>query len=204
MHPQTLYPKTKQVLIDIAKLQLPGKFYLAGGTALALQLGHRKSIDLDLFSAEFPKRDILLQNLRSLNPTISAEAEGTLDTLIDEVKVSFLEYTYPLLEDLTEFEGLNIASVKDIACMKLTAISSRGSKKDFIDFYNILQTTDLATLFTSFEKKFEGVSYQKLHILKSLTYFEDAEKDPDPDYIEKFDWEEVKRFLEKTTTEYLK
>ena len=178
-------------------------FYLAGGTALALQLGHRKSVDLDFFSGNFTKRDIILQQLHGLNPNITHEAPGTIDCLIDDVKVSFLEYNYPLLEDLGEFEYVKVASVSDIACMKLSATSSRGSKKDFVDLYIILQKFSLEDLFLQFEKKFIGVSYQKLVLLKSLTYFSDAENEPDPDYTKDLSWEEIKRFIEDKVKAYL-
>jgi hypothetical protein len=203
MYPQTLYPKTKQVLEKLEKLEL-NNFYLAGGTALALQLGHRKSIDLDFFTDNFPKRDILLQKLHGLNPTITQEAQGTLDVLIEEVKVSFLEYKYPLVCPLVKYGKTELADITDIACMKLTAISSRGSKKDFIDLYFILKTRTLNEVIEVFRKKFEGVDYQETHILKSLVFFEDANRDPDPDYIESINWEEVKDTLEKTVENFIR
>jgi hypothetical protein len=203
MYPQTLYPKTRQVLDKIKDLNIIKGFYMAGGTALALQLGHRKSMDLDFFSDEFPKKDLLIQSLTGLNPQITQEAQGTMDLLIDGVKVSFLEYNYPLLKDLNEFEGIKIASVIDIACMKLTAISSRGSKKDFVDLYVIMEKYSLDELFSEFEKKFVGVSYQKLIILKSLIFFSDAESEPDPDLANELDWETVKNTIEKKVKKYL-
>jgi hypothetical protein len=203
MYPQTLYPKTRQVLEKIKDLTFMTDFYLAGGTALAFQLGHRKSVDLDFFSDNFPKRDLILQQIRGFDPQITHEAPGTIDLLIDDVKVSFLEYNYPMLEDLVEFEGVKIASIIDIACMKLSATSSRGSKKDFIDLYMILQNFSLEDLFLEFEKKFVGVSYQKLVLLKSLTYFSDAETEPDPDYTHDLSWDEIKSFIEKRVKIYL-
>jgi predicted nucleotidyltransferase component of viral defense system len=139
MHEATLYPKTKQILDQISSEPFLNHFYLAGGTALALQLGHRKSSDLDWFSPQFPKIQLLLQNLNKYKVTVTQTAPGTLDTLIDGVKVSFLEYTYPMIEKLVPFNGIQMASVSDIACMKITAISSRGSKKDFVDLYEILR-----------------------------------------------------------------
>jgi len=92
MYPQTLYPKTREVLEKIKGLPILENFYLAGGTALSLQLGHRKSVDLDFFTPNFPKRDILISSLKQFEPTIAQEAEGTLDLLISNVKVSFLQY----------------------------------------------------------------------------------------------------------------
>ena len=204
MYPKTLYPKTKQVLIKLVKQGLVTDFYLAGGTGLSLQLGHRKSIDLDFFTDNFPKRDLLLASLKKLKPKIIHEARGTLDLSIEGVMVSFLEYRYPLISDLTDFEGVKMASVVDIACMKLTAISSRGSKKDFVDFYEILKIFSLEQLFDNFEKKYKGVKYQKLHLLKSLVYFADAESDPEPILLKKMDWNIVKKKLEKEIKAHLK
>jgi len=203
MYPETLYPKTKQILDKIKSLPILSQFYLSGGTALSLQLGHRKSVDLDFFSADFPKRDLILQAFSQYNPKIIQEASGTLDLVIDEVKVSLLEYKYPLIGELTEFEGVKMAGVTDIACMKLSAISSRGSKKDFIDLYKILQKISLNEIFTKFEIKFKGVEYQKTHILKSLLTFDLADDDPEPDYIEKINWINVKGSIEKDVKNYL-
>jgi predicted nucleotidyltransferase component of viral defense system len=189
--------KTRQVLNKIKDALVLDDFYLAGGTALSLILGHRKSVDLDFFCSRFPKVEILIAKLKHLSPKIINQDKGTLDLYIDGVKVSFLEYKYPLIGDFLEFDGVKIASLDDIACMKLSAISSRGSKKDFIDLYFILQKKNLKELLSLFEKKFEGVNYQMAHILKSLIYFEEAEKDPDPLFLVSFDWEKAKDFLKE-------
>jgi hypothetical protein len=203
MYPETLYPKTKQVLDNIKELPILDGFYLAGGTALSLQLGHRKSVDLDFFTDNFPKRELLLQAFSKYSPKVIQEAPGTLDLIIDDVKVSFLEYKYPLVSDFSNFEGVRMASIDDIACMKLSAVSSRGSKKDFIDLYKILQKIGLNEIFLKFDQKFKGVEYQKTHILKSLLTFDLANDDPQPDYIEHIDWMNVKRSIEKDVKNYL-
>jgi hypothetical protein len=195
--------KTKQVLDKIKNLPILTNFYLAGGTALSLQLGHRKSVDLDFFSRDFPKRDLILQEFDGFKPKIIQEAPGTLDMLIDDVVVTLLEYKYPLIDDLAEFDGVKMASIADIASMKLSAISSRGSKKDFVDLYMILQKISLAEILTKFEKKYEKVEYQKTHILKSLLTFDLANEDPDPDYLEKIEWKNVKMSLERDVKNYL-
>jgi len=166
-------------------------------------LGHRKSIDLDFFSSSFPKFEILVAELKTLNPKVINQDKGTLDLYIDGVKVSFLEYKYPLVGDFLEFDQVKVASLEDIACMKLSAISSRGSKKDFIDLYFILQKFSLGELLDLFEKKFKGVDYQMSHILKSLVYFEEAEKQPDPEFLVDVDWNEVKSFLEGKVKELI-
>ncbi len=203
MYPETLYPKTKQVLDKLRSDPILEPFYLAGGTALSLQLGHRKSIDLDFFSSNFPEIDILKQKLKDLDPTVIQEAPGTLDVLIDDVKVSFLEYKYKLLEDFVDFEGVKLAGVLDIACMKLSAMSSRGSKKDFVDLYKILQSISLQKLLDSFGDKFVGVSHQTSHLLKSLVHFDDAEADPEPDYIEKIAWSDVKTSISRDVLTFM-
>lgn len=202
MYPETLYTKTKQVLDKVKKVQIIEGFYLAGGTGLALQFGHRKSIDLDFFTKTYPKKEILISALAYLKPKIIQDAPNTLDLTIEGVKVSFLEYKYPLLEKFTEYEGVKVAPPIDIACMKVTAISSRGSKKDFIDLHFILQKYSLEELFTAFNKKYQKVEFQKLHILKSLIYFSDAEADPSPDLIKEVNWNSVKENIAKTVKKY--
>lgn len=203
MYPATLYPKTVQVLEKICNQSFLAGFYLAGGTALALQLGHRKSIDLDFFTQDSFNPKTLLRELAVFNPTVLQETTGTLDVMIDDVKVSFFEYKYPLLEQFTEFSGILLASVLDIACMKFTAISSRGSRKDFIDLYFVLNTLSLNHIFEQFEIKFQNIKYSRTHILKSLTYFVDAETDPDVDYLIPISWEEIKQSLTKDVVEYM-
>ncbi len=195
MFDSTLYPKTKQVLTKLAPIQIVKQFYLAGGTGLALQLGHRKSIDLDLFTRNYPKNELLLAQLKSFSPRITQQAEGTLDVIIDQVKVSFLEYDYPLIADKHQYQRMDVADVKDIACMKLTAISSRGSKKDFVDLYFILQDYTLDQIWTWFEQKYKEVDYQKLHMLKSIVYFDDADQDPEVNYLEPVEWAMIKQSL---------
>lgn len=200
MFEKAIDPKTRQVLGKLRDIRVLDRFYLAGGTALSLILGHRKSVDLDFFSANFPKAEILFAKLKHLNPKVINQDKGTLDLYIYGVKVSFLEYNYPLIGDFLEFDGVRIASLADIACMKLSAISSRGSKKDFIDIYFILKKESLDKILSLFKKKFEGVDYQMAHILKSLVYFEEADKDPDPVFLAPFDWEEAKKALETNTS----
>lgn len=192
MYSETLYPETSKVLSKLAKYSLMKGFYLAGGTGLALQLGHRKSIDLDFFSSIFPRNDLLLQKLSDLKPQVLSESEGTLDLSIDGVKVSFLEYNYRLLQGLINYEEVRVASILDIACMKITAISSRGSRKDFVDLYSIFSKYSLKEILNNFMKKYQNISYNKVHILKSLTYFKEADEEPELDYIVKTNWEEVK------------
>jgi len=197
MHPETINEKTKSVLAKIAKLDFINGFYLAGGTALAIQLGHRESVDLDFFS----NKKFYVQGLKSQlsqvgNLEVDYEDEDTLNGMLDEVKISFFYYGYGRIFDLIEYEGIFLASERDIAAMKIDTISSRGNKKDFVDVYFLLKKYSLDQLVGFFEKKYKNIRYNKLHILKSLVYFEDADSDPDPLLLVDFDWEESKVFLE--------
>jgi len=173
-----------------------GGFYLAGGTALALQWGHRTSIDLDFFNSDSFSEDALISNLRAISGIqIISKASETLHLHIGNTKVSFLGYHYPMLFPCRAFEGAMIASPQDIAAMKLNAVASRGTKRDFVDLYVLSLRYGLGELVNFFEQKFAGVEYNIIHILKSLTYFTDAETEPLPHLLQPLNWDEIKRFF---------
>ena len=206
MYEKVINAKTKRVLESLDKIEVIKNFYLAGGTALALQLGHRKSIDLDLFS----RKDFSTEELKTIlsqmgRLKIYSEEERTLNANLNGVKISFLGYKYKMLFPLVEYgKDLKLASAQDIACMKVDAISSRGSKKDFIDFYFLLKKYSLKEILSFFDKKYSDIKYSQLHILKSLIYFQDAEEDPMPLMFESIDWNEVKKELRKGVKEFIK
>lgn len=196
MYLDTLAPNTKALFDKLSLLPLPANFYLSGGTALALHLGHRESEDLDFFSKEeFDPQKI--QTLLDSNLKLSdiTQDPGTLNCYADGVKLQFLHYPYDLLEKPQVFNRINLSSVADIACTKLLTISSRGSKKDFIDLYFILGSHSLADLFRLLERKYPNQSYNALHILKSLVYFDDADSQPSPKMHKNISWPEVKKFI---------
>lgn len=197
MHPEAISAKTRLVLEKIKKSGLAQNFYLAGGTALAIQLGHRESIDLDFFYREEFSNSKLKEKLSKIGDYfLTSEEEGTLHGTLDDVKLSFLKYDYAQLYPLLEFEGIKLADLRDIAAMKIDAISSRGSKKDFMDLYFLLEKYSLAELIAFFEKKFKGIRYNKLHILKSITFFAEAEDDPASVMLKDVNWETVKKKIE--------
>lgn len=172
------------------------EFYLAGGTALALQLGHRRSVDFDFFvEGEFRPRDVALR-LRALGRFEPwTEAANTLHGLLDGIRVSFLGYRYPLLEPLVQEGCLRLASARDIACMKLSAVASRAAKKDFIDLFFLSKLIPLGEMLRDYHAKdvIEGLGDYQL--LKSLTYFSEAENDPAPQMLVPAVWDEVKAAL---------
>lgn len=196
MHKEAIDERTKRVWDKIAKSGIAGRFYLAGGTALAVHLGHRKSIDLDFFSQEdFSTPDLKRQLSQIGEIVLLGEADGTLHVTVDLVMVSFLHYGYRLLFPPVIFEGLAMADERDIAAMKLDTVSSRGSRKDFIDIYELLKKHTLAELIDFFETKYTGIKYNMLHILKSLVYFEDADGEPPPMMLYDANWDDVKQSI---------
>jgi hypothetical protein len=168
-------------------------FYLSGGTGLALQLGHRESEDLDFFSQESFSPQQIEQDLFAFGSLSQTElTEGTLNTYLQGVKLQFLEYPYTLLEPFTVWNGIQISSVLDIACTKLQTIGLRGSKKDFVDLYFLLEHYTLEDLLQATAKKYSQSDYSQTHIMKSLVYFVDAEDQPMPRMHKSVEWSEIK------------
>ena len=202
MHEEILEQKTKLVFGKIGKIRITTNFYLAGGTGLALQFGHRKSLDLDFFSKNKISVRDLKKELRKLGVLrIISEQEDTLNCILDGVKISFFEYPYRVLFPFVRYNKIKIANFKDIACMKLDAISSRGSKKDFVDLYFFLEKLSLKKLLILFDRKYQEIKYNRLHLLKSLSYFEEAEKEPMPKMLLDVSWNDIKKEIIKKVAE---
>ena len=199
MSQEILSKKTKADLETLKEAGVLRDFYLAGGTGLALQFRHRISLDLDFFTKKAFEEKILVQKIKKLGKfSIEKEAENTLVGIFQGSRITFLSYDYPLLSPLKEIEGIKVADIKDIGCMKIAAISSRGTKKDFIDLFFICQNGILLkVLLKLFRKKYKSVDYNMMHILKSLVYFEDAQKDPMPRMTIPVSWARVKNFFKK-------
>ncbi len=195
-HKEVITREVENTIKNLRRKDVLSKFYLAGGTAIALQFGHRKSIDLDFFSQlPFNEEELLQQLIGIRGLSVISRMKETLHVHVKGTKVSFLGYSYKLLFPLKSFLGINIADPRDIACMKISAISSRGTKRDFIDLYIAAKSYGLAELMKLFKQKFSEASYSTVHILKSLTYFDNAEKDPMPDMVIKVSWDEIKQFF---------
>lgn len=205
MYIESIDKKTSRVLEEVKKSGITHDFYLAGGTALALQLGHRLSVDLDWFSAKKFSVAKLKKELSRLGKLeITGEEPGTLHGVLNGVKISFFHYEYKMLFPFVNDGGIKVADARDIAAMKLDTISSRGSKKDFIDLYFLLQEYPLEEIIGFFEKKYRGIKYNKVHILKSLTYFESAERDPMPIMLKRVGWDSVKKNITAAAKHILK
>ena len=204
MFEEILSKQTKSALAVLGKSGVLTDAYLAGGTALALEFGHRISVDLDFFIKKKFDENIILRKLKSLPLTFRLERSGE-DTILGYVgrtRFSLFFYDYPLLAKTRSFLGVNVADARDIAPMKVAAISSRGTKRDFVDLYFIVKVEKkftLAEVIDLYDRKFKALRQNEFHILKSLTFFDDAEKDKMPKMIQSVQWGAVKKFFEQET-----
>lgn len=205
LYVETLPNNTRLLLNDIqnSTSSFLQKFYLSGGTALSLQLGHRESEDLDFFAQDSFRPETLQEELGIFGTLKQTElATGTLNAFIQGVKLQFLEYPYPLIKPFVRWNSIQLSSVDDIACTKLQTIGMRGSKKDFIDLYFVLQLYSLEHLFELLKKKYTHVEYSQTHILKSLIYFDDADAQPMPRMHKQVVWDEVKEKMKSVIKAY--
>lgn len=200
---------TLELLKSLMQQEFLSDFNLVGGTALALQLGHRISVDLDLFTdKEFNTTEIKAQLEQEYKLIDVIENKAGIIQKIEYpvnsanfIKVDIVKYRYKLINPPIIKEGIRLLSMEDIIPMKLTAMANRGLKKDFYDIYFLLQEYTLKEMIEFFEKKFSN--YNNFYIIKSLTYFEDAENDFEPKLLKKCTWDEVKQFIKSKVQEYL-
>ncbi len=202
MFEEILSKNEKESLAVLGKSGIFKSAYMAGGTALALQIGHRFSYDFDFFMAKEFDESMMLEKIKKLMPDFQLERKEwrTILGFINDSKFSLFFYSYPLLFKTRKFLNVNIADIKDIAAMKISAISDRGSKKDFIDLYFILKLEKALSLkeaLALYDKKFKTLKQNQLHILKSLAYFADAEEDAMPKMIKSVSWKDVKSFFQR-------
>jgi len=195
----TLSANARQLLKQLGRHSLLRPFYLAGGTATALHLGHRISVDLGFFTQQdHYEAEPLIQHLQTIaHLDVQQQSRGTLVGRLGDVRISFFVYPYPLLAEPGELEGCRVAQLSDIALMKLIAISQRGTKRDFVDLFFICQNGyNLGELLRKIPLKYTDVSYSVYHILRALVYFSDADEDESPQMLASFDWDLAKRFFE--------
>ena len=199
---QTVKPALLEFLKELMELPDLSKFNLVGGTALALQLGHRFSEDIDLFCY---KNFDQLHLQKALNDLYAPEFTVTNYYFIQfthrQIKVDLLDYPYsPVYEPLV-IEGVRMLQLKDIVPMKLAAISNRGAKKDFYDLYYLFRKFSLSEMLELYKIRFQQAEIT--NVIRSVQYFEDAEKDKDPICFEKLSWKEVKAEINKQVKDYL-
>ena len=194
----TVTEEMREILHGFFNSPLGKKFHLAGGTALSLQIGHRKSIDLDLFSQteDIPTiRNSLLQSLSSFSPELADSSWGNLVFLARNVRVGFYGYSYELVRPLIAEGPVQLASLEDIALMKMDALLSRATRKDFYDLYFVTQKIPFETLFELAKSKYPSVRDFEVQVVKRLVYFESAEYDADPVFLLPANWGSVKNYF---------
>jgi predicted nucleotidyltransferase component of viral defense system len=198
-------PRTLDLLRKLSDHKDLTGFRLVGGTSLALQLGHRLSIDLDFFSDKKNNLDEIEFNLSSWPSAFLQEKSSyALFYLINNIKVDILNYPYPFMFDPLQDGTIQLASVKDIISMKLKTIMNRGSKKDFYDIYFILKVYSLEAMLELFVSKYKNIEPMSLY--KSLNYFEDADQDIDPVLLKEkhLTWQDIKQEITAQTKAYFK
>ena len=202
-HTESLPRRTLQALDFLSKgkwLDDP-KWYLAGGTALALQAGYRKSVDLDFFTTDkgFNVKTFLVKFSDYKDWKATIEENNTLYGELLGAKVSFIAYPFFVpKQEYIRYGSVNVLQMRDIAVMKIVAISQRGRKRDFFDLYWCAHNIEpLLEIIKRLPEQYPSVAHDYHHILKALVYFDDAETDPDPELNFKVSWKQVKTFFKK-------
>jgi len=193
--------KTKKAFLSCAELPFLKEkgWYLAGGTALAMQVGHRQSVDLDFFIPQFKFNEIILEKklLATKKWQTTYRETGTIYGKYLDAKMSFIAYPFfkPGKKRI-QYKNISVIIPEDIAVMKIIAISQRGKKRDFFDLYWYCHNREpLAEIIPRVYKQYPGLDHNLNHIIKSLIYFEDAENDPEPKIFFTANWREVKKFF---------
>ena len=189
---QTVYPNTLELLKSLASQPELAQTRLVGGTALALQYGHRQSIDLDFFGILPEEKEELVEMTKRVgNVLVTNRSKMILQTVINQIKVDFVDYSrYEWIDEPVMGDGFVLASDKDIAAMKVNAIIGRGTRKDFIDLYVLLQHYSLLEIMAFYKQKYP--EFSEYRALLSMTYFEDAEMQDMPKMFIDTSWDTMK------------
>lgn len=206
LYTETVEPDTLRLLKKLMRLEVLKDFSLVGGTGLSLRFGHRKSVDLDLFSTKQFDNLVLLEELRkediSFQETFSSSKLGIFG-FIEGIKVDLVRHHYfSLIDEIQEVDGIRIFSDKDIIAMKISAVLRRAVKKDFWDIAELLKHYSLENFISFYETKYPNEQVL-ISIPRAITYFEDAENSPQPYCMQKLSWEDVKQTIRKAVREYL-
>lgn len=201
LHLSTVDAHTLELLRSLQRLPELADTHLVGGTSLALQLGHRRSIDIDLFGHIETDHQLLPDTICTMgNVTLRYSTSNIHAFTIDNVMVDIVNYSYPWLNAPIIEDGIRLASIEDIAAMKVTAIVGRGTKKDFVDMAFLLDRMSLSDILQCYQRKFSDGSL--FMALKSLLYFDDAEPMPMPQMLIPKSWEEVKGTITNAVLHY--
>lgn len=202
LHYQTVEPTTLGLLKSIQQLQVFAAHRLVGGTSLALQFGHRLSVDLDFFSEALIDHEEILINLKLLGKVDVVSKSKYINCFyLNDIKVDFVSLPYKWIDEPVLEDSIRLASIKDIAAMKLSAITNRGSKKDFIDLALLIDQLGLRQMMNLYHEKYpDGM---EMMVLRSLVYFDDADIQSDPVMLVPYDWKRVKKSILDESKLYL-
>ena len=198
---KTIESNTLELLTEIMKRPYFHNLRLVGGTALALQIGHRKSIDLDFFGKLALTQEGIFENLNKLQVSLIYKTPNIFSYSVNNVKVDFVNYPYDWIDQAIIIDDIIMASQKDIGAMKINAITGRGKRKDFYDLYYLLHHFSLPEIFSWFDQKYPDGN--RMLAYRSITYFEDAEAEEDPYLFEDISWEKVKDFIKERVKVFL-
>ncbi len=204
LHTQTVAPATLELLVNLLAIPELSSFALVGGTNLALQLGHRISVDIDLFTNEPFKPEKVKQAIHDNFPGAVRldEMKQTLWYQIDGVKTDLVLHEYPYLNPVIDVEGIRMLSMEDIIPMKLGAVSGRGAKKDFWDIAALLEHYSIVEMLDFYKRKYSSDDIGM--VIRSLLYFDDAELQSDPVSLTKLSWKDVKEMIEIEVKKYVR
>lgn len=191
LHREALPPGTLDLLTTLSADPVLANFALVGGTSLALRLGHRRSVDLDWFTREPFDSAALAEKLKQSHEFKAVrQFENGLMCVLNGIRCDFAIYRYALLEPPENIEGVRMWSLPDVIGMKLGAVTNRGAKKDFYDMHALILKLGLAALIEIYRRKYPD--HDPVIVLRSLCYFEDAEKTDEPVSMVGTTWSEVK------------
>lgn len=201
---QTIQPDTLELLKQLSAFSELCDTRLVGGTALALQYGHRMSVDLDFFG-QLPndKEELIIIAKQVGEVVVFNKSNFILQMTINNVKVDFVDYSrYVWIDEPVKGDGFVLASDKDIAAMKVNAIMGRGTRKDFVDLFVLLQHYSLAEILYFYKQKYP--EHSEYRALLSMTYFEDAEMQDMPKMLIDTPWDEMKKSIAQAVKAYQK
>ena len=201
---QTIQPDTLELLKHLSAFPELSATRLVGGTALALQYGHRMSVDLDFFGQLPQDKEELIAIAKQVGEAVVLNKSNfILQMTINNVKVDFVDYSrYVWIDEPVKGDGFILASDKDIAAMKVNAIMGRGTRKDFVDLFVLMQHYSLAEILDFYKQKYP--EHSEYRALLSMTYFEDAEMQDMPKMFISTPWEEMKRTITQAVKAYQK
>lgn len=207
LHTTTIKPGTFSLLKTLLKINELSNFSLVGGTALALQYGHRISVDIDLFSdKKFDRLSLIKVLEKKFGPAFNyegGESRFGIFCFINGVKTDIVYYPHKQIDTYHKNKEVRMYSAVDIAAMKIQAILGRGKKKDFFDLVELINRFSLPEIMEFHKKKYPSQQLL-ISIPQAIIYFDDAEESEDPVSLNHLTWENVKDFLRRTVNDYLK